>query len=102
MSWTRVDVSPTGGDGQLFAVTVAGHDLCLGMVAGIWYAIEDLCTHEECPLSDGFLDGVELECECHGAVFDIRTGDVLGGPAPEPVRTFQTRAAADGLEVKLP
>ena len=59
MSWTRVDVSPTGGDGQLFAVTVAGHDLCLGMVAGIWYAIEDLCTHEECPLSDGFLDGVE-------------------------------------------
>lgn len=56
-----------------------------------WYAISDICTHEECNLSfdGGKLVGYEAECDCHGSKFDIRTGKVLLPPAVEPEKTFK-------------
>ena len=54
-----------------------------------FYAIEDVCTHDGQPLTDGPLHGCEITCPRHGARFDIRTGKPLCMPATEPVRTFE-------------
>lgn len=56
---------------------------------GRFYAIEDRCSHEDYPLSDGELDGYTVECPRHGSRFDIRTGEVLNPPAILPVTTFR-------------
>lgn len=53
---------------------------------GELHAIEDRCSHQEAYLSDGWLDGCEVECPLHGATFDLRTGRPTGPPATEPVR----------------
>jgi nitrite reductase/ring-hydroxylating ferredoxin subunit len=45
--------------------------------------LENACTHEEGPLSEGEVLGHEVTCPWHGAKFDIRTGEVLGPPAYE-------------------
>ena len=42
-----------------------------------WVAFDDTCTHEECSLAEGELDGAVIVCPCHGSEFDVRTGDVL-------------------------
>jgi nitrite reductase/ring-hydroxylating ferredoxin subunit/uncharacterized membrane protein len=51
-------------------------------------AFDDRCTHRGGPLSDGALvDGV-VQCPWHGSQFDVATGEVICGPADEPIRTY--------------
>ena len=54
-----------------------------------YYAIEDVCTHDGQPLTNGPLVGCEITCPRHGARFDVRTGKALCMPATEPVQTFE-------------
>jgi 3-phenylpropionate/trans-cinnamate dioxygenase ferredoxin subunit len=53
------------------------------------YAIDDTCTHQEASLSDGWLEGCEVECPVHSSKFDLRTGAVDAPPAKIPVRTHK-------------
>ncbi|KPI11280.1 Rieske (2Fe-2S) iron-sulfur domain-containing protein [Actinobacteria bacterium OV450] len=51
------------------------------------YAIDDTCTHQDASLSDGWLEGCEVECPLHASKFDLRTGVAGSPPARRPVRT---------------
>ncbi|MEZ5939784.1 MAG: non-heme iron oxygenase ferredoxin subunit [Planctomycetaceae bacterium] len=53
-----------------------------------FYCIEDVCTHDGQPLTDGAVSGNAIACARHGAEFDIRTGAVLKMPATAPVNVF--------------
>lgn len=53
-----------------------------------YYCIEDVCSHDGQPMTDGEFEGCELSCPRHGAKFDIKTGQPTKMPATEPVRTF--------------
>ncbi|HLJ10560.1 MAG TPA: non-heme iron oxygenase ferredoxin subunit [Planctomycetaceae bacterium] len=55
------------------------------------YAVEDVCSHDGQPLTDGKLEGTAIECPRHGARFDVRTGRPLCMPAVEPIATFEVR-----------
>jgi 3-phenylpropionate/trans-cinnamate dioxygenase ferredoxin subunit len=71
-------------------VDVEGVPVCLARLAsGEVFAINDMCSHEDIELSDGDLDGDDVECPAHGSRFDVRTGEVSGLPAEEPVATYQ-------------
>jgi 3-phenylpropionate/trans-cinnamate dioxygenase ferredoxin subunit len=65
-----------------------GIEVAVFHVDGAYYAIEDLCTHDDGPLAEGELDGCQVICPRHGARFDIRTGEALTMPAYRPVDTF--------------
>jgi 3-phenylpropionate/trans-cinnamate dioxygenase ferredoxin subunit len=54
------------------------------------FAIEDVCSHAEVPLSEGEVDDHTIECELHGSRFDLRTGKPTGPPATQPVPVFET------------
>ncbi len=60
---------------------------------GIYYAVEDRCTHEDFELSAGEVDAAtgEIECVLHGAKFDLRSGDATCAPAYTPVAKFPVR-----------
>ena len=100
-AWHRIGPAEELPDGTLRRVEVAGRAVCLGRVEGGWVAFDDTCTHEECPLSDGDLDGAIVVCPCHGSEFDIRTGDVLSPPALDPLPIFDVRVERGELEVRL-
>jgi len=85
--------------GRLTAVTVGEQVIAVANVGGTYYAFQDACTHEECPLSDGDLDGHVVICHCHGGEFDVRTGKPLDGPVYRPLRTFGV--TGDGGDVRL-
>jgi 3-phenylpropionate/trans-cinnamate dioxygenase ferredoxin subunit len=84
-------------------LSVGGRDLVLAEVDGTWYAIEDRCTHAGCSFSEegAELRGPLVECACHGSEFDVRTGEVVRGPAEYPVPTFPVRIESDRVEVDL-
>lgn len=60
-------------------------------VDGMFYAIEDVCTHDGGELTGGVIEGFEIECPRHGARFDIRSGAVLAPPAVVPTARFPVR-----------
>jgi len=67
---------------------VDGRFVAVYDIAGERFAIEDVCTHDGNPLSDGPVEGLEVVCPRHGARFCLRTGAALSPPAYEPVPTF--------------
>ncbi|MFJ8828077.1 bifunctional 3-phenylpropionate/cinnamic acid dioxygenase ferredoxin subunit [Streptomyces sp. NPDC102467] len=61
---------------------------------GELFAVDDTCTHQEASLSEGWLEGCQVECPLHEASFDLRTGQPTCLPARRPVRTH--RVTVDG------
>ena len=87
--------------GELRQVELDGLLVCVGRTGAGWVAFQDTCTHEECALSDGELEGLVVVCPCHGSEFDVRTGDVLSPPALDPLPIFEAREEGDALLVRL-
>ena len=69
---------------------MANHnEICLAHAEdGNFYAIDDICTHENFLLSGGELFGLDVECPQHGSRFNLKTGKVTGLPAVIPTRVF--------------
>lgn len=63
--------------------------------AGEFVAFDARCTHQGCVVS-GVTDG-EIRCGCHGAKFDIATGDVLDGPAESPLKPVRISVVNDEI-----
>lgn len=85
--------------GERLVVELGRRWVALFNVDGQYYAIEDNCTHEEHPLSEGELDGHAIECSKHGAQFDIRSGEVLAPPAHVSVKTYAVRVEGNDIQI---
>ena len=101
LAWHSVGAAEEAPVGFLRRVEVEGAAVCLGSTADGWVAFQDTCTHEECSLSDGELDGGVIVCPCHASEFDLRTGDVLCPPALDPLPIYEARVEAGALQVRL-
>ncbi len=97
--WTRVCDADEVAPGQIKAVEVGNLRVMLANVDGDLYALEDRCSHQDFPLSAGFLEGRQVECVFHGARFDLETGKATCLPAVRGVRTFEVQV--DGGDVLL-
>jgi 3-phenylpropionate/trans-cinnamate dioxygenase ferredoxin subunit len=75
--------------------------IALFQVAGHFYAIDDVCTHDGGPLAEGKLEGFAIACPRHGARFDIRDGRVLSMPATQPTVAHEVKVEGDGVFVRL-
>ena len=89
------------GEGEGVAVTTGDRQLALFLIDGQPYAIDDTCTHEGGPLSEGTLDEAEVECPWHGACFDVTTGQCLSPPAEENEESYAVRVAGDEVQVAV-
>jgi 3-phenylpropionate/trans-cinnamate dioxygenase ferredoxin subunit len=69
---------------------------------GKFYAINDICTHEEFYLSEGELWGLDLECPQHGSRFNLQTGKVTGLPAVIPAKTYPVSVEGSDIFVEVP
>ena len=85
--------------GACRAVDADGIQIAVFNVDGGYYAIENLCSHEQETLSTGELAGSEVTCPRHGARFSVITGAALCEPAEEPVATFAVRVANGVVQV---
>jgi len=64
-------------------------------------AIGNRCTHMGCRLSSGRMDGEIIRCPCHGSMFNVRTGEVVRGPAKRPEPTYTVTVENGELFVDL-
>ena len=89
--WTDVAAQADLFDGAGIAVAPEGQDIALFSVDGEVFAINNLCTHGNAKLCDGFVEGHNVECPFHQAMFNLRDGSVSCGPATEPVKTWPVK-----------
>ena len=88
---------------SLKRVTVDGQEICLAHAEdGHFYAIGDVCTHEEFLLSLGELFGLDVECPQHGSRFNLKTGAVTGLPAVVPAKTYPVSVEGGDVFVEVP
>jgi len=97
-------VAKTGelAPGEMTYVEVGEEPVCLINLDGQFFAISDICTHQEASLSDGTIIGDEIECPLHGGAFDIRTGQPVSMPVVTAVDTYQVRVVGDEVQVAPP
>ena len=71
-------------------------------VDGTIYACDDICTHAYASLSEGDINGDEIECPLHGAAFNVKTGQCLTPPAQEDLRVFPVQIEGQDVMVGPP
>jgi 3-phenylpropionate/trans-cinnamate dioxygenase ferredoxin subunit len=99
----RICPVPELAVGELRRFELGGLPICLVHAEdGNFYAIEDRCTHEQTPLSEGWTSGVEIECSRHNSVFDLRTGNATSLPATEPAQVYPVSIEGGYVVIEAP
>ncbi len=87
--------------GKMKSVEVAGVSVLLANIAGEYYAIGNKCTHRNCKLSSGVFEGETVKCPCHKSVFNVKTGEVVHGPASKPAPKYAVKVEEDQIIVRV-
>lgn len=98
--WYDVAAAEAFGPSEVRVVDVDGTQVAVFNIDGMYYAIEDVCTHDGGELASGSLQGDQIVCPRHGARFCVRTGEALSAPAWEPTATFPVRVDNGMVQVR--
>ncbi len=88
-------------DGDFRVVEIEGREILLAQIDGQLYAVDAICTHEDGPLGEGYLEGDAIVCPIHFTMFSLRTGEVLEGPATQALRTYPVTVDDDIVYITL-
>lgn len=89
-------------DGERLFVEIDDQELVVFNIAGEYFAIGDVCTHDNGPLGEGDIEGFDVVCPRHGARFDIRTGKANTLPAVVDIPAYPVRIVGDQIEIGIP
>jgi naphthalene 1,2-dioxygenase ferredoxin component len=103
MSDLWIDVSATEDipEDDVIGVDISGKSIALYRVDGEVFATDNLCTHGNARLCDGFLEGHEIECPLHQGKFDIRNGKAMCAPLTDDVKTYPIKIEGDRVFVAI-
>ncbi len=88
--------------GEMKLVDLEGEEVVVANVDGAFLAFGNKCTHVGGPLAEGDLDGETVICPWHATVFNVRSGQPLGGPGEDPVPVYEVRLEGDDIQVAKP
>jgi 3-phenylpropionate/trans-cinnamate dioxygenase ferredoxin component len=101
LTWTRACAAADIDDEGAVRVILGRTPVAVIRTNDTFYAIKDVCSHAEVPLSEGEVDGTTIECWLHGSRFDLRTGKPTGLPATKPVPVYPTKIEGDDVYVAI-
>jgi phenylpropionate dioxygenase-like ring-hydroxylating dioxygenase large terminal subunit len=99
MAWQKVASLDALRDGGVLGIDVDGTDIALFRMGDEVLATDGICTHAHASLADGFVEGDTIECPLHQALFHIRTGKALCGPATEDLKIYPVKV--EGADVLI-
>jgi naphthalene 1,2-dioxygenase ferredoxin component len=86
---------------DVIGIDVGGRDIAIYKVGEEIYATDNICTHGQARLCDGFLDGHEIECPLHQGKFDVRDGRATCEPVTDPLRIYPVKIEGPRVYVQL-
>jgi len=99
-----VEIAPASelSNGERLFVEVADKSIVIFNIAGTFFAIRDICTHDDGPLGDGDLEGFNVVCPRHGGEFDVQTGKAVQLPAVVDIPAYPVRILEGVIQVGIP
>ena len=99
-----VEIAPASElpNGERLFVDLGDKPVVIFNIAGQFFAIGDVCTHDDGPLGDGMLESFNIVCPRHGAEFDIRTGQAVQMPAVVDIPAYPVRVVDGMIQVGVP
>jgi NAD(P)H-dependent nitrite reductase small subunit len=101
MAWHDVAAADEVTEDFPAAAKIGDREIGLFVVAGEYYAIEDVCPHAYALLSQGFVEGDEIECPLHGARFHIPSGRCTKEPGGRDLKTYPLKLEGGRLLVAV-
>ena len=100
-NWTDVAAEADLFEGAGIPVAPGGRDIALFAVDGEVFATDNLCTHGNARLCDGFVEGHEIECPFHQGRFDLRSGAPTFAPCTEAIQVWPVKIEAGRVLLDL-
>ncbi len=94
---SKVDVP----EDDVMGIDINAKSIALYQVDGEIFATDNICTHGNARLCDGFLEGHEIECPLHQGKFDIRNGKAMCAPLTEDIRTYPVKIEGGRVFVEI-
>lgn len=88
--------------GKTLRIKSGDFAILIANVEGEFYAVDDMCTHEDSSLYLGCLKGDLVQCSLHGGMFNVKTGEAVVEPATIPLRRYAVTVEEGELKVELP
>ena len=88
--------------GERLFVEIEGRSIVVFNIAGAFFSIADVCSHDDGPVGEGDLEGFAITCPRHGAEFDVRTGKVLQMPAVVDIPAYPVRVLDGMIQLGVP
>lgn len=88
--------------GERLFVEIDEFNLVVFNIAGKFFAIGDVCSHDDGPIGEGELEEFEIACPRHGAHFDVHNGKALTLPAVVDIPAYPVRVINGQIEVGVP
>jgi 3-phenylpropionate/trans-cinnamate dioxygenase ferredoxin subunit len=99
--WHDVGAVDAVSEDMPLSVKIGEREIGIYSLSGSYYALEDVCPHAHALLSQGFVDGEEIECPLHGAKFHIPTGKCTKEPGGRDLACLAVKAEGGRLHVKV-
>ena len=99
-----IEIAPASElpNGERLFVEAADRPIVIFNIAEQFFAIGDVCTHDDGPLGDGDLEGYNIVCPRHGAEFDVRTGKVMQMPAVVDIPAYPVQVRDGNIFIGIP
>lgn len=99
-----VEISPASElpSGERLFVDIGNKPIVIFNIAGQFFAIGDVCTHDDGPLGDGALEENNIICPRHGAEFDVRTGQAMQMPAVIDIPAYPVQVRDGNIFLGIP
>lgn len=100
-NWIELAAVEAIPEDDVIGIDAGGKSFALYMVDGEVYVTDNICTHGNARLCDGFLEGHEIECPLHQGKFDIRNGKAMCAPLSEDVKTYPVKIEGTRVFVEV-
>jgi len=99
-----VDIVPASElpSGERLFVEIESKPIVIFNIAGQYFSIADVCSHDDGPVGEGDLEGYNIVCPRHGAEFDVRTGKVISMPAVVDIPAYPVRVVDGMIQLGIP
>lgn len=97
----EIELQDPNSDERIF-LTIDDLPIVIFKIAGKYFAIGDVCSHDDGPLGDGLIEDHNVVCPRHGAEFDVRDGKAMTMPAVVNIPSYPVYREGDNLYLGIP
>ena len=99
-----IEIAPIADlpNGERLFVEIEGRQIVIFNIAGQYFSIGDVCSHDDGPVGEGDLEGLNIVCPRHGGEFDVQTGKAVQLPAVVDIPAYPIKVMDGMIHVGIP